>query len=188
MIPENEIDMGGLREAVTALNNTTLLEAKIKVVGLSKKVMIGQFADGVETIAKDGKDGELPEVVKQFYNNIFRDELQSEGGGEAPPETETDPDPGEDKPAEEKDTKPDEKKKDKPPAKKKDPKPKSRYGHVLNSQAGNMDDLFFKGAKLAEIAEKVGVKVGRVRGHLNHLRKDKELTINEIDGLFKVAE
>ena len=72
-------------------------------------------------------------------------------------------------------------------AKKKEKKPRSRYGHVLNSQAAMIDDMVFEGAKLEEIAEACGVKVGRVRGHINHLRKDKGITINEVEGFFKAA-
>jgi len=192
MIPENEIDMGSLREAVTGLNETGLLDAKIKVVGLAKKDMIDQLAKAVEDLAKQGKDNLLPEVVKTFYNTIFQDELLDEAEDKAPPEEK------EEKVAEKKkavkkekaakNVKPAKEKKEKKEKKVKEPKPKSRYGHVLNSQAGILDDMFHAGCKIEEAAEKAGVKVGRVRGHLNHLRKDKSVTINEVDGFFKAVE
>lgn len=183
MIPENEIDMGNLREAVTSLNETGLLDAKIKVVGLSKKDMIKQFSDTVEGLAKKGKDNLLPEIVKTFYNTIYQDELMDgDEEEEAPPE---------EKKEEKEEKVAEDKKKDKKepkPKKKKEPKPRSRYGHLLNSQAAILDDCFHAGTKLEEAATKAGVKVARVQDHLRHLRRDVDIKINEVDGFFKAEE
>lgn len=77
----------------------------------------------------------------------------------------------------------------KPPAKKKEPKEKSRYGHQMGTQSAQLDDLFFKGTTMEAAAEAIGSKVGRVKGHLQHLRNDKGLTVNENEKTkkFKVA-
>jgi len=77
----------------------------------------------------------------------------------------------------------------KPPKEKKakSVKEKSRYGHKLGSQSAALDELFFKGTTIEKAAEKLGVKEGRVKGHLQHLKKDKGLEVKENKGVFKVA-
>lgn len=67
---------------------------------------------------------------------------------------------------------------------------RSRYGHIADKVSGILDDLFFEGTTIAAANEKVGAK--RALGHLNHLKKDKGLTVEEsVQGdevVFKVVE
>jgi hypothetical protein len=66
----------------------------------------------------------------------------------------------------------------KAPAAKKGETEKSIYGHKLGSQGAILDDLFQKGTTLEDAAEAIGAKVGRVKGHLNHLQNDKGLVFD----------
>jgi len=160
------VSMGDLRKQIKALNDSGLMDPKLKVAKCSKKELIQNFSKAIEDIAgtEDAeKIGKIPESVTLFYNETWE-------GQEAPPE-----------------------KKKKAAAKKKDPVEKSRYGHRANSQSEIMDDMFFKGATLEAIAEalstkEIPVKVGRVKGHLAHLRTDKGLEIveNEKTKVLKV--
>ncbi|MEE8632453.1 MAG: hypothetical protein V3T10_04005 [Candidatus Bathyarchaeia archaeon] len=73
--------------------------------------------------------------------------------------------------------------------KKAPPKEKSRYGHIAGTQAAKLDDAFCGGATYKQASEAAGVKAGRARLHLKHLKDDKGLTVTEKpEGCFTVKE
>ena len=162
-----EFNMNDLKGVCKTLNDEVIGEdeEKIKVVGVKKDALLETFADMVEKYAALAEEGgkPLPENVVEFFNFVFAEDSE-----EAPP-----PPP--------KKTKTEKKEEATKPAKTerkpKEPKPKSIYGHVLGSQAGDLDALFAaeEGCTVAEAAEKLGVKNIRVTGHLAHLVKDKGL-------------
>lgn len=67
------INIEQFKEAVKELNNSGLLEKKVKVVGISKEDMIKAFAYAVEHIPEEKKK-KLPKLAKAMYNDIFSDE------------------------------------------------------------------------------------------------------------------
>lgn len=79
----------------------------------------------------------------------------------------------------------------KPPKEKKAKKgggeARTQFGHLVSAISGKIDLELMKGGKLEEIATAVGTDVGRVKSHMKHLEKDKEVKISETDGVLKVA-
>ncbi len=62
-----EIKMGDLRGAVKALNDTGLLEEKIRVAGVKKEELVKKF---VEELGNMEEGTELPTEVVDFYNEL----------------------------------------------------------------------------------------------------------------------
>jgi hypothetical protein len=67
---EKDVDYTLLRSAIKELNGSGLLENPIKMVGVSKKVMINAFVKDVEKLAKEGMTDDLPENVYDFFNDL----------------------------------------------------------------------------------------------------------------------
>lgn len=63
-------------------------------------------------------------------------------------------------------------------------KPMAKQG----TQAAAMNECLAQGMTLADIATRVGVTSTRVKGHINHLRKKRGLTIVETNGIYKIEE
>lgn len=70
---------------------------------------------------------------------------------------------------------------------------RSRYGHVIDSMSGDVDDLVWKGTTLEDMVLILMKKHNKpdancrakVRGHVNHLIQNKLVTVAEVDGLLK---
>ena len=64
-------------------------------------------------------------------------------------------------------------------------KPKTQWGHLVGSQAGDIDELLESGETLTKMSKKLAKKAGkdedwakkRIESHVKHLEKDKGLTI-----------
>lgn len=80
-----EIKMGDLRGAVKALNDTGLLEEKIRVAGVKKEEIVEKFTKTIEAM-EDG--AELPGTVVDFYNDLYSDEADGDPDPEPEPEKE----------------------------------------------------------------------------------------------------
>ncbi len=93
-----EIKFKDLREAVSALNESGLIEEKIKLVGAQKEAILQEFMDKMAKIPDDA-EGKFPgpKICLDFYNSILDaeetkpevaetkpDETPSPEGGNAP--------------------------------------------------------------------------------------------------------
>jgi len=83
----------------------------------------------------------------------------------------------------------------------KEPKPpkekvvtkRSRYGHIVGSMSGDIDQMVFQGAHIDVIAKVLAERHGRelsaarakTRGHVNHLIQNKGVTVTEVEGILK---
>jgi hypothetical protein len=183
-----------LKAQVKVINESGLIETPIKLFGVSKDSLVEQFATAVESLSECGK--EIPGSVVEFFNEIFADE--AEPGEEVEPSENPTPTTDKIEPEDKGGTtvanvdtgETEEKVKPKPAPKRKPSKaPKSRYGHKMNTQSAKMDDMFWEGAKTEDVAELLGVKNTRVIAHLQHLKRDKGLTVVKDDnGVYKVTE
>jgi hypothetical protein len=183
MLEEKLIDISELRGACKLLNETGLLETKLKVVGTKKIDLATLFGASIEKMAENEQEEEIPTEAKDFYNKLFADEFV--GAGADP-----DPDPTEKKEVKEKE-KPKKEVKEKPKkeAKKKKEIKLSAFGHRLNTMAAALDEAFAKGASYEEAASAAGCKVPRAKDHLAHLKRDKGLSVRETkEGVFKVVQ
>jgi hypothetical protein len=158
-----QVDTAKLKAACGSLN--TWLEdneiegaVKIRTTGVKNEKVLEGFVGTIKAIAAADRGNDLPEDVILMSNDVFS----------AP---KTDPTP----------------KKDPKPKKPKEPVPTSRYGHREGSQAAKLDDLLFKGTTIKAAAEACDTKETRVKSHILHLQKKKGLTINEEEGVYKVA-
>ncbi len=78
-----EFSFKNLREAVVALNDSGLIETKIKLVGDTKETILKNFMDAVGKIPD--KEGKFPgpKVVLDFYNErVDAEEKAAKGGSE----------------------------------------------------------------------------------------------------------
>lgn len=175
MKPIKEIEMGDLRSAVKALNDSGLLAEKIRVAGVKKEEIVKQFTDNLEAL---GEKVELPAPVVDFYNILYADEAEDlEPSSDPEPEKEEEPEPKE-------------KKEEQPKAERKKetrkPMEKSCYGHRVGSQAGALDDLLYTGATMDEMVKAVGSTRARVGTHIQHLKQKRGLEITNEGGVYKV--
>lgn len=146
------VDVKKVRTAIKELNDSGLAgETKLRVIAKTEDLVKG-FTDAVKKIAKEGKEDKIPESVVQIYNYLY-----------SPPTDE-----------EKKTTAEKKEKKNKP---KKEPGPKSRYGHKAGTQSEILDELFYAGTTIKDAAAKINGKEARVKSHLDHLKKDKKLTV-----------
>ncbi len=69
-----EVKFKDLREAVVALNESGMLEKKLKLVGVSKEFILKSFMDTVAAI--EDVDGKFPgpKTVLNFYNSVVEQE------------------------------------------------------------------------------------------------------------------
>lgn len=68
---------------------------------------------------------------------------------------------------------------------------KTVYGHIIGSQAGDIDEFLLKAKKamtLAEIAEKMKLTVPRIKSHVNHLLTVKKLNFEIKDGYYLLVK
>ena len=169
-----DIKMGDLRSAVKALNDTGLLEEKIRVAGIKKEEIVEKFTKAIEGFEEGA---ELPAVVIDFYSDLYADEIEEE------------PEKEEKEEKKEKVTKKDKKTTDKEKKETRKTGKKSRYGHAEGSQAAQLDDLLYKGATLEEMMEAIDSTKARVNSHIYHLKTKKELNIvKNKEGKYKVKK
>lgn len=76
----------------------------------------------------------------------------------------------------------------KPKAKTDEDGTKSVYGHRAGTQAATIDDMLFKGGTMKKMVSATGSSEGRIKGHINHLRKDHGLKVEETDGVWMVRQ
>jgi hypothetical protein len=99
MLAIEEINFNDMKTAVRALNESNLLEVKIKTVGIKKEVMLNEFTMAVEDINDQGKTDKLPTAAIAFYNSVFADEVDpDETEVEEKVEAEVQPEPKEEEP------------------------------------------------------------------------------------------
>lgn len=206
MLELAKIDLHDLKEAIKALNDSGLLDPKIKTIGVKKEELVKLFTVAVEKLDEDGKGTDVPEVAVNLFNTIYADQAETPAEPEPTAEPTPEPEPeekeedlGEEKPEEPKPAKEPKAKKEakvkepkpakepKPPKEPKAPKELSRYGHKVGTQAAKLDDMFFEGTALAAAATALDTPVSRVRNHLQHLRAVKGLKIELKDGIYKVV-
>ena len=194
-----------LQTAAKAINESGLLgDVKIRIVGTGKEALLKDFTEKFDGILyKEGSDDPDPVATKElaekakvavdFYNAVYSDE-----GNEPAPEPE---------PEKKEEAKTEEPKKRGRPKKEKaegdkpaEPKekkprermpiqdlPRSRYGHLIGTQAAAIDDALWEGGTLDEIAEKCTCKKFRIQSHLKHI-KDKRPTLTLTETKKKVGE
>jgi len=171
MLKFEEIKAEELKERVEELNDWLAEEEiedvdLIRTTGVEDEQLFEDFKETVKAISKIGRGNDMPAPVIEFANAVFA------GGKEK----------AKDKKTKEKKTK--DKTKPAPPQRE-----TNRYGHVVGTQAASLDEAYFAGATYEEAAKAAGVKLGRAKGHLRHLKKDKGLTVVEKpEGFFKVKE
>jgi hypothetical protein len=198
MLSIDAIDNNELKEMVKALNASGLAPEKIKVVGLSKDAMVKKFAEQVYAVPDDKAD-ELPDAVINFYNKVMEtDKGDGDGDGDgdaaAAAAEQAAPAVAPEKGKKEKKAKePKAPKEPKPPKEKKvkAPKveePKSTFGHKLNSQAGKIDGAIEKGSSMEDICKIATSNPGRVRNHIQYLRKVKNIDVVLEEGIYKVKK
>jgi hypothetical protein len=173
----DQIDVARLKAAIEALNKATFktedgtekkfVEQNLKTVAITKANMLDSFVKAVEGM--DEKIAEnLPEVVSKFYN-VFVSEAE-EDDQPAPV------------PAAKKEKKPKEPKAPKEKKPKKEKAVLSEYGHKQGSQAAKLDDLLKEGGHTVdEMAQISGRTTLGVRSHIQHLRNDRKLVIEETE-------
>lgn len=167
MLKFEEISVDELKEKVEELNDWLAEEEVedvdlIRTTGVEDEDLYSSFIETVKALHKMNRGNDMPAPVIEFANKVF-------SGGKEKKEKK-----GKDKP----------KKKSAPPQRE-----TNRYGHVIGTQAAALDEAFFAGATYEEAAKAAKVKLGRAKGHLRHLKKDKGLTVVEKpEGFFKVKE
>jgi len=196
-----EVDMKEVKAAAKELNTLKLATKKVKLVGLTNADFINDFLKTVETIPEE-KEVEIPRGVANMYNKLveqLKEPTKEEVKEECPVFMKGwDVDNKDCQGCEEQ--YPDDYKKCKEACKVVEEKPKKKkatakkssvektaWGHVVGKQAGDIDTLIIEGqSTLAEIAEKLSIKVSRVKSHTYHLTKKKGVEIS-IDADGKVS-
>lgn len=166
-----------LRKVAEEFNEVMALEPAIKVSST-----VGKLLSDIKEASNEIRDDDefSPEVEATLVAlGIMESGTEEEEEGDVEP-IETESEEGEEA---EEETEP----------AKTTPKPKggvekSRYGHKLNTQAADLDDLFFKGISIEDAAKELGVATSRVKSHLKHLRTIEGLTVVENKGIFAVEE
>lgn len=90
-----KIDSVELKKMVNALNETGLLDKKIKTVGVSKDDLATAFTDNIEALEDDDVE-KLPDEVIDFYNEHFGDDEDGDGDSDGDSEADADTPPDED--------------------------------------------------------------------------------------------
>jgi len=62
----------------------------------------------------------------------------------------------------------------------------NQFGHRIGSQAAKIDDLLLDGASLASISVAIGSTMGRVKGHIRHLRNEKGIIVPKLGNIYKI--
>jgi hypothetical protein len=71
MLSPQFVNAKDLRVQMGALNETGVLEEKLKTVGVKKEVMVDSFLKAVESIPEGSEEeAKLPDSVVEFYNSI----------------------------------------------------------------------------------------------------------------------
>ena len=160
-----------LKEVMKAMNGAGILASPLKMVGKTKEVMVSDFMAAIEGV-EPGSDEEkkIPAEVIKLYND-FVDVIEDKKVGLDVPEKGETPAPVSDKKGV------------------KGKAEKSVYGHRLGSESAAIDDALKTGGKngvtIKEIAEQTKLSVGRIKGHLAHLKKTgKAILIEKEDKYF----
>ena len=212
--PIEQIDFGKLKLVINELNAKDYFTTKIKVIGVKKEDMVKDFVTKVNAMADADLTKATAEIIAlgEVYDGLFtEDAAAAEGaaaeGAAAPAPAAEDAAaaegaaaegaaaPAPEKPKKEKKAKePKAPKEPKVPKEKKPKAPtreKTKYGHVVGTQAGILDGLLEAGATMKDMEEKTSAKSTRIIDHIKHLRKDKGLTIpdpeNKETGVYKVV-
>ena len=178
MKPLDKIDFTKVVECLTKMKDAGLgkgLKNKEKkdapdvviILDAPQEDLIKQFTDIVEGMAHAGSPDKIPVEAIPLYNDIYETATKDSGAKAKPAKTAKEPKPP--KPAKE----------PKPPKEKKEPKKveKSRYGHIVGSQAAKIDDMLFEGITIKAAAEKLGVKNARIISHIMEIAEKSTDTI-----------
>lgn len=68
---------------------------------------------------------------------------------------------------------------------------KTKYGHIIGTQAGNIDEALIQSKKpvtVEELAKKLSLSTPRVKSHLAHLQKAKGLKFEVKDGAYLLLD
>ncbi|MDD3847529.1 MAG: hypothetical protein PHC90_14370 [Syntrophorhabdaceae bacterium] len=161
-----EINGSELVSVIKILNKSGFLEKEIRTVGVKKKDLLEHFADAYEGLDAEAEEKMLKDKkyapVIDFYEDTFSDELgNKEEGKEAEKEEEEKKE--QEKPAKkEKKEKPAKKEKAPKEKKEKEPVELSRYGHKAGTKGAELDELFYKGDTLQNMADIIGTTLSRV--------------------------
>lgn len=76
------------------------------------------------------------------------------------------------------------------------PKLRTRYGHIVGTMSGDIDNLLWEGGPIAEMAETIAKKHKRevpaaqakIRGHIKHLMKNKGIEVTNEDDVLKAVQ
>lgn len=64
---------------------------------------------------------------------------------------------------------------------------KSIFGHVKESQAGQIDALLASGSTMDDMIKDVGCDKSRITGHIKHLENKKNVIVTVTEGLYKAT-
>ncbi len=195
MISADKIDNNKLKEAAKALNDSGLLEEKLKVIGVGKEALAANFCEAIDGLDDDaaGKiETECP-IAVEMYNTLLADEL--------PPADEKPAKEKDEKPAKEKAEKPAKEKAEKPakekkevakekaekPAKEKKEVAKGPFGSVIGSAANNIDTLLEAGTTFEAVMAKAGVSRARVSAHIKFLEVNRNVKVTRDEENLKAV-
>lgn len=188
-----QIDFSSLKDVIQLVNKCGVIERlkgreSIRTVGIKKQVVLDSFLKLMDEISDNNLDPVLPKEVIEFYNDLFSDEMTDEQKEQLVPVKEENKEENKEEKSVAKTSA------KKPPAHRtkrpenQDPtefkkpnnfpeKVRSRYGHYQTAISGQIDDLIYEGYTIQDIADALGVKAGRVSGHIKVL-ESKGVTID----------
>ena len=187
-----------LKKAIKELNDAGILDNKIDMsINRKKKELTEDFCTAIEAIDEADKVDEIPDFAFNFYNDNFVEEDETKNEiGENEMENEVKEDEKvididkkkvmQEEPTVAEDEKP--KSKKEKPEKKKEKAKLSIYGHKLGTQAAKIDELLEGGTTMENAMEVIGVKKSRIMSHISHLQKNRKLTVEINDNIYKVKK
>lgn len=167
MIGIDKVNMQELKAAVKELNGLELLASTIKVIGVTKQVLVDSFVAGVESIS-DEDSASLTDGVVNMYNSLFADEVE---GGDAAKDDEPAEKAAAEKPAKEK--------KEKKPKKAVE---KGPFGSTVGSGANNIDVALAAGGTIEELMAASGCTKSRINVHMKFLVNNRNVVIDKTEG------
>ena len=173
------ISLPDLKEAVKQLNESGLVAKKVKAVGVTKDDLIRSFAFAIESVPDD-KVKEVPKISAAMYMDIFKDEIEAEGEGSAPPAEKAKP--AKKEAVKKEVAKPVKKEEKAKPAKKEKAekilKDVEEWGAIEGTQTYIINKMIREGGHtIEEMAIACNTKTSRVSTHINTLRNKRGHTI-----------
>jgi hypothetical protein len=63
---------------------------------------------------------------------------------------------------------------------------KNRFGHRVGTQAQRLDDMLLEGLVVEKAMQELSTTRGRIKKHVNHLRKDKKVEVVNAGGVYRI--